>query len=52
MVEVNHEEILRDKLFSFAQKTSNIFSAERELGEPAKHGELEDGKLLIFITSL
>ena len=52
MVEVNHEEILRDKLFSFAQKTSKIFSAERELGEPAKHGELEDGKLLIFITSL
>ena len=42
-----HDMLLRDKFFSMMSKNGVSYAEEKELGEPARHAPLDDGKLLL-----
>ena len=47
LIEVDHEQMLKDKLADFGNKSesSNFVQYTHELGTPANHSSLDDGKL-------
>ncbi len=46
--EVNHEKIITDKFKSYASDIHDVVHFEKDLGVPAQHAPLEDGKLLFL----